>query len=82
MAEGIRSISGSDLGLSITGIMGPTGAGIDKPIGLVYIGLCDDKVCTAKKFNFGDLRLRNKQRAAQAALEMVRRYILGISYDE
>ena len=82
MAEGIKSISGSDIGLSITGIMGPTGAGIDKPIGLVYIGLCDDKVCTAKKFNFGDLRLRNKQRAAQAALEMVRRYILGISYDE
>jgi len=82
MAEGIKSISGTDIGLSITGIMGPTGAGVNKPIGLVYIGLCDDKVCTAKKFNFGDDRLRNKQRAAQAALEMVRRYLLGISYDE
>ncbi len=82
MAEGIRAISGTDIGLSVTGIMGPTGAGVNKPIGLVYIGICDDKVCTAKKFNFGEDRLRNKQRAAQAALEMVRRYLLGISYDE
>ncbi|MHB8853444.1 MAG: competence/damage-inducible protein A [Ignavibacteriaceae bacterium] len=82
MAEGIKSISGTDIGLSVTGIMGPTGAGIDKPIGLAYIGICDDKVCTAKKFNFGDDRIRNKQRAAQAALDMVRRYILGISFDE
>ncbi|MHB1688850.1 MAG: competence/damage-inducible protein A [Ignavibacteriaceae bacterium] len=82
MAEGIKSISGSDIGLSITGIMGPTGAGVNKPIGLVYIGICDDKVCTAKKFNFGDDRIRNKQRATQAALDTVRRYLLGISYDE
>ncbi len=82
MAEGVKSISGTDIGLSVTGIMGPTGASDNKPIGLVYIGICDDKVCTAKKFNFGDDRIRNKQRASQAALEMVRRYILGISFDE
>jgi nicotinamide-nucleotide amidase len=62
--------------------MGPTGAGTDKPIGLVYIGLCDEKVCTAKKFNFGDDRLLNKQRTAQAALDMLRRYLLGIPFDD
>jgi len=54
MAEGIKSISGTDLGLATTGIMGPTGGSSEKPLGLVYIGLCDDKVCTAKKFQFGD----------------------------
>jgi len=48
----------------------------------VYIGLCDDKVCTAKKFQFGDDRSLNKQRAAQAGLEMIRRYLLGIPFDE
>jgi len=79
MAEGVKSISGTDLGLSTTGIMGPTGATSDKPIGLVYIGICDDKVCTAKEFQFGDDRLLNKQRAAQAALDMLRRHLLGIS---
>jgi len=82
MAEGIKSISGTDLGLSITGIMGPTGGSSEKPVGLAYIGICDDKVCTAKKFQFGDDRFLNKQRAAQAALDMVRRYLLGIPFDE
>lgn len=82
MAEGIRAISGTDIGISITGILGPTGATAEKPVGLVYIGLCDDKVCTAKKFQFGDDRLLNKQRSAQAALEILRRYLLGISVDD
>ncbi|PJA99797.1 MAG: competence/damage-inducible protein A [Ignavibacteriales bacterium CG_4_9_14_3_um_filter_30_11] len=78
MAEGVRNISKSNIGLSITGIMGPTGATTDKPVGLVYIGFCDDKVCTAKKFVFGEDRIINKQRTTQAALELIRRYILGI----
>jgi len=82
MAEGVRAISGTDLGLSVTGIMGPTGASNDKPIGLVYIGFCDDKVCTAKKFLFGEDRLLNKQRTAQAAIEMIRRSLLGIPFDD
>ena len=81
MAEGVKSISGTDIGLSTTGIMGPTGATADKPVGLVYVGICDDKVCTAKEFQFGDDRVLNKQRAAQAALEMLRRHLLGISDD-
>ncbi len=82
MAEGIKSISGTDIGLSITGIMGPTGATEGKPIGLVYIGLCDSEDCTVKKFTFGDDRILNKQRTAQAALEIVRRHLLGISFDD
>lgn len=82
MAEGIKSISGTDIGLSTTGIMGPTGATPNKPIGLVYIGICDDKICTAKEFRFGDDRLLNKDRTSQAALEMLRRNLLGIPYDD
>jgi nicotinamide-nucleotide amidase len=82
MAEGIKSTSGSDIGLATTGIMGPTGASAEKPVGLVYIGYCDEKVCTAKKFNFGDNRLLNKQRTAQAALDFVRRQLLGIFTDD
>jgi nicotinamide-nucleotide amidase len=82
MAEGVKSTSGADIGLATTGIMGPTGATTDKPVGLVYIGYCDEKVCTAKKFNFGDDRLLNKQRTAQAALDFVRKQLLGISLDD
>lgn len=82
MAEGIKSVSGSDIGLATTGIMGPTGATPNKPVGLVYIGICDDKICSAKEFRFGDDRLLNKDRTSQAALEMLRRNLLGISYDD
>jgi nicotinamide-nucleotide amidase len=82
MAEGIKSISGADIGISLTGIMGPTGGVTDKPVGTVYIGYCDDKVCTAKRFQFGEDRMLNKNRASQAALEMIRRSLLGISFDE
>lgn len=82
MAEGVKSTSGADLGLAITGIMGPGGATAGKPVGLVYIGVCDDNVCTAKEFKFGDDRILNKHRTSQAALEMVRRHLLGIPLDD
>jgi len=78
MAEGIRAISGADIGISTTGILGPTGATFNKPVGLVYIGYCDEKICYAKKFLFGNDRIINKQRASQAALEIVRRNLLRI----
>lgn len=78
MAEGIRAISGADIGISTTGILGPTGATFNKPVGLVYIGYCDEKVCYSKKFLFGNDRIINKQRASQAALEMLRRNLLRI----
>ena len=82
MAEGVKAISGTDIGISATGILGPTGATFDKPVGLVYIGICDDKICSAKEFRFGDDRLLNKDRTSQAALDMLRRHLLGIPYDE
>jgi len=82
MAKGVKLISGADLGLSVTGILGPKGATSTKPVGLVIIALCDDKSCISKVFRFGDDRLLNKDRTSQAALEMVRRNILGIPYED
>ena len=37
MAEGVRRLAGTDVGLSLTGIMGPTGGTEEKPVGLVYL---------------------------------------------
>lgn len=39
MAQGVRKISKSDIGISTTGIAGPTGQGDKKPVGLVYVGI-------------------------------------------
>lgn len=78
MAAGIRRVARTDIGLSTTGIAGPTGGTEDKPVGLVWIGYADKEKTLALKFNFGDHRMRTKERAAQAALELVRRRILRI----
>ena len=78
MATGIRSVSGADIGLSTTGIAGPAGGSEEKPVGLVWIGYSDVTRSVAARFHFGRERLIIKQRAAQAALEMVRRSLLKI----
>jgi nicotinamide-nucleotide amidase len=82
MAEGVKAVSGTDIGLSVTGIMGPGGATFNKPVGLVYIGYCDNHICTAREFRFGDDRILNKDRTSQAALDMLRRKLLGIDYED
>jgi len=78
MAEGVRRIAGTDIGLSTTGIAGPTGGSAEKPVGLLWTGYADAGGSTAVKFQFGDGRLRFKERASQAALELVRRRLLQI----
>lgn len=78
MAAGVRRIAHTDIGLSTTGIAGPTGATPEKPIGLVWIGYSDNESTLALRFNLGDGRRRVKERAVQAALELLRRTLLGI----
>lgn len=78
MASGVRAKSGVDIGLSTTGIAGPTGGSPEKPVGLVWIGYSDRRETFALKFNFGDQRRRVKERAAQTALELLRRRLLKI----
>ena len=77
MAEGVRRISGTDIGLSTTGIAGPGGATPDKPVGLVYMGYADQKRSLAERHLFGKDRLWNKERSAVMALNLVRRILLG-----
>jgi nicotinamide-nucleotide amidase len=78
MALGIRQNAGTDIGISTTGIAGPTGGTGEKPVGLVWTGYSDANETIAQKFNFGDGRLRVKERASQTAIDLVRRKILKI----
>lgn len=78
MAFGIRVKANADIGLSTTGIAGPTGGSAEKPVGLVWIGYSDRNGILALRFNFGDDRRRVKERASQAALELVRRKLLKL----
>jgi nicotinamide-nucleotide amidase len=78
MAVGARANAGVDIALSTTGIAGPTGGTAEKPVGLVWIGYADANGAMALKFNFGEHRLRFKERASQAALELLRRKLLKL----
>lgn len=42
MAEGVKKLAGADIGISTTGIAGPTGGTPEKPVGLVYVGVSTD----------------------------------------
>jgi len=76
MAEGVRKRAGTTLGLSITGIAGPTGGTPEKPVGTVHIALADANSVQDKAFRFPGDRGRIRGQAAVAALDMIRRYYL------
>lgn len=78
MAAGVLKKFGASVALSTTGIAGPGGATADKPVGLVYFGLATADEIIIRRLVFGADRLMNKERSAQAALEILRRYLLGI----
>lgn len=75
MAEGIKSLIGSDIGVGITGIAGPTGQTNDKPVGLVYIAVTGKYGTIVKENIFSGDRATVRFRSTQEALEMVRQYI-------
>jgi len=77
MAEGVKKNSRVEIGLSTTGIAGPTGGSSEKPVGLVYFGLAaPEGVFTRKELLFGG-RERIKVFASAVALDWLRRYLLG-----
>lgn len=76
MAEGVRARLGSDLGLSVTGIAGPSGATEEKPVGTVWIGYADDHGTRAVKHQFGRGRRRNKEKSTIAAINFMRQILL------
>ena len=76
MAEGVRITSGTDIGVSITGIAGPDGGTIQKPIGLVYIGYADINGVNVWKYTFPGERIDIKERSVNTALHKVRMKLL------
>ncbi len=77
MAQGIRERAGVSVGLSVTGIAGPGGATPTKPVGLVYVGLNTEEGTTTTEHRFHGDRSVIKQRASQAALNILRRWAMA-----
>lgn len=69
MARGVRDALSADIGISTSGIAGPTGGTSDKPVGTVWIGISSAMSGAALVFHFEGNRLSIKEQAAQAALQ-------------
>jgi len=79
MAQGASRIVGATYGISTSGIAGPDGGTADKPVGTVCIGLAGPDRSYARRFHFTfGRRLMNKKMFAMAALNLLRKEMLGI----
>ena len=70
MAKGIVEFSRSDIGIISTGIAGPSGGTIDKPVGLVYIAVNIKGDIIVEKHNFKGTRDEIREAATDKALEL------------
>ena len=78
MAFGALANSDADFAVAVTGIAGPAGGTAEKPVGLVYVGMdCGAGNVTSNEFRFHGDRHLIKQRSSQAALNLLRRWLLN-----
>jgi PncC family amidohydrolase len=76
MAQGGRKLLNVDICISDTGIAGPSGGTPEKPVGLFYLGLAAKDESLSQKHVFSGNREKNKRDAAEAALNMLKQYLL------
>lgn len=79
MAKDIRNSFNSDIGVSTTGIAGPTGGTPEKPVGTVYIGLSHDERTEAFLFHLKGSRNRIRKLTTFHALNILKTYLSGLS---
>jgi nicotinamide-nucleotide amidase len=77
MADGVRERAGAFLGIGVTGIAGPGGGTEAKPVGTVVIAVTTAERRIVRTFRFPVGRTRVRQFAAQMALDLARRILVG-----
>ena len=77
MARGARKLFNADIGISVSGIAGPTGGTPEKPVGTTWFGLVTDTGEWARHFIWDGDRLHNKHLSSEAAIQFVVDYLEG-----
>jgi PncC family amidohydrolase len=81
MARGARERANTQVGVGITGIAGPEGGSEQKPIGTVFIAVSSPLGEAVRVHRFTGTRTTIRERAAQTALDMVRRHLAELPVD-
>jgi len=71
MAEGVRTLAGSDIAIATTGIAGPDGGTDEKPVGTVFIAIASALGCHAVRHCFSGSREKVREATAEAALQLL-----------
>ncbi len=75
MAQGVRERLGAQIGLSVTGIAGPTGGTVEKPVGTVFISVCDGRSVSTCNLHFAGNRESVRAKSAGKAIELLREFL-------
>jgi competence/damage-inducible protein CinA-like protein len=76
MSQGIKTRTGASIGLSVTGIAGPSGGSHENPVGTVWMSIARSEAQEARQFQFHGDRERIILAASQAALNWLRLTLL------
>ena len=79
MAGGARRLFGADIALAVTGVAGPGGGTVEKPVGLVFLHLSTDDCEWGERRQWAGGRQENKAQSAEAMLLMLQRYLTSRS---
>ena len=71
MAEGAVRVANADIGLSTTGIAGPSGGTKEKPVGLIYVACYINNETYVRECRFGGNREENRNAAVDAVLQLL-----------
>ena len=78
MALGGKKLLDVDVCMADTGIAGPGGATPEKPVGLFYLGMANKDGAFSRRHEFSGNREQNKQDAAEAALDWLKKYLTSL----
>lgn len=71
MAEGVAKVAKANVGLSTTGIAGPGGGTLEKPVGLIYVACFVEGHTAVKECHFDGTREENRKKTVETALKLL-----------